>query len=187
VTLTDQRVYDSAVAMAVRSGFSLAKSRLLVAGVLGVLLVACGKGDKPPPPSTGGLLAQESGPSHNPPHGNMGGMGGGMSGGMSGGMMGGGGGAGTSEADRIFLGQCVMCHGRDGTGNGPAAAGLPVKPRNYTDPKWQASVTDDEIKKTIVMGGAAVGKNANMPAFTQLKDQPEVLDGLVKIIRGFKR
>ena len=153
--------------------------RLFVAGVLGVLLVACGKGDKPPPPSSGGLLAQESGPSHDPPHGNMGG-------GMGGGMMGGGAG-GPSEAQRIFFGQCVMCHGRNGMGDGPAAANLPVKPRNYTDAKWQASVTDDEIKKTIVMGGAAVGKNANMPAFTQLKDQPEVLDGLVKIIRGFKR
>jgi hypothetical protein len=78
-----------------------------------------------------------------------------------------------------------MCHGADGTGNGPAAASLNPRPRNYTDAAWQASITDDQIKETILKGGQAVGKSPMMPGQPQLADQPQVLDGLVKIIRGF--
>lgn len=72
-------------------------------------------------------------------------------------------------------------------GNGPGAENLNPKPRNYTDAKWQASVTDDDLRKTILMGGQAVGKSPMMPGNPQLKDQPEVLDGLVQIIRNFGR
>jgi len=35
------------------------------------------------------------------------------------------------------------------------------------------------------MGGANLGKSPAMPSHTLLRDRPEVLDGLVKIIRGF--
>jgi hypothetical protein len=71
------------------------------------------------------------------------------------------------------------------SGRRPAVAGLNPKPRNYTDPAWQASVTDDQIKEIILKGGAGMGKSPLMPAQPQLGDKPEVLDGLVKIIRGF--
>ena len=64
---------------------------------------------------------------------------------------------------------------------------LTPKPRNYTDKTWQASVTDDQIRKTIVMGGAAVGKSPVMPAQPQLKEKPEVVAALVQIIRTFGR
>ena len=70
-------------------------------------------------------------------------------------------------------------------GDGPMAAQLNPTPRNYTDPNWQASVTDEEIRKIIVEGGAGVGKSINMPPNPTLKDDPALLDGLVKIIRGF--
>ena len=87
----------------------------------------------------------------------------------------------------MFATVCATCHGADGTGNGPAAASLPTRPRDYTDPAWQASVTDDDLKKTILQGGQAVGKSPLMPGNPQLADQPAVLEGLVKIIRGFKK
>jgi hypothetical protein len=80
-----------------------------------------------------------------------------------------------------------MCHGREGRGDGVAAGALVVKPRNYSDPKWQASVTDDEIKKIIVLGGKALGKDDGMKPNPDLADQPAVLDGLVQIIRGFAK
>lgn len=82
--------------------------------------------------------------------------------------------------------ECVVCHGEDGKGDGPGAAALNPKPRNYTDPKWQDSITDDQIAKTIVQGGAAVGKSPAMPPHPELKKKPEVVAELVKIIRGFK-
>ena len=79
---------------------------------------------------------------------------------------------------------CALCHGALGKGDGVNAQGFPTKPRNYTDAKWQASVTDDDIKKIIVKGGKAVGKSDTMPGQPQLEGDPE-LDSLVKIIRGF--
>src|SRR6185503_18259249 len=107
----------------------------------------------------------------------------------------GGGGSGTttaaadpaSEAKALFRMKCVVCHGETGEGNGPGAAALNPKPQNYTDPAWQAKVTDDEIKKAILEGGAAVGKNPAMPPNPDLKNKPQVIDELAKIVRSFKK
>ena len=94
--------------------------------------------------------------------------------------------SGKEQARQMFNTVCVTCHGANGKGDGPAAAGLgSAHPRDYTDPAWQASVTDDEIRKAILEGGAAVGKSPMMPPNPQLKDKPEVLDGLVQIVRDF--
>jgi mono/diheme cytochrome c family protein len=138
-----------------------------------VIAAACGKNNEPPPPSSGSPNAQpESGPAH--------------------GMHASGGAGGTTaprdpvaKAHEMFATVCAMCHGANGAGDGPAAANLNPKPRNYTDAAWQASVTDDQIRQTILQGGQAVGKSPMMPGQPQLKDEPEVLDALVKIIRGF--
>ena len=148
--------------------------------VLVVLLAfaACGKNNEPPPPSSGSPNAQpESGPSKprtggaatatETPSASADGI--------------------PAEAKSIYASKCAMCHGADGTGNGQAAAMLDPKPRNYTDAAWQASVTDDELKKTILKGGQAVGKSASMPGNPDLEGKPEIVDGLVKIIRGFKK
>jgi mono/diheme cytochrome c family protein len=93
--------------------------------------------------------------------------------------------AAAQEARQLFNTVCATCHGADGRGDGPGAAALNPKPRNYTDKAWQASVTDDHIKSTVLMGGAAVGKSPAMPAQPQLRDKPLVLDELVKIVRSF--
>jgi hypothetical protein len=89
------------------------------------------------------------------------------------------------DPKEVFKTRCVMCHGESGHGDGAAAAALTPKPRNYTDAAWQKSVTDDDIKKVIAQGGAAVGKSPLMPAQPDLAQNQAVLDGLVKIIRGF--
>jgi mono/diheme cytochrome c family protein len=98
---------------------------------------------------------------------------------------GGGGGAGTAEAKTIFATRCSTCHGVDGKGNGPASITLNPKPRNYTDAGWQNSVTDDHIREIIVKGGAAVGKSPLMPPNPDLENKPEVVTGLVAIVRSF--
>lgn len=126
-----------------------------------VLVAACGKNTEPPPPTTGTPNPRpESGPNRSA--------------------------AGKpSQAELMFGTVCATCHGADGSGNGPAAAALTIKPRNYTDPAWQASVTDEQIKEIILKGGAGVGKSPSMPPTPHLESQPEVLDGLVQMIRGF--
>jgi cytochrome c553 len=89
------------------------------------------------------------------------------------------------EAHTTFSQICAACHGQDGKGDGPGAAQLTPKPRNYTDKAWQASVTDAQITNTILMGGAAVGKSPSMPAQPQLKDKPQVVAELVRIVRSY--
>jgi len=133
-------------------------------------LAACGKNNEPPPPSSGSPNAQpESGPSKPRSGGAP------SADGIN------------AEAKELFAGKCAMCHGASGAGDGQAASMLNPKPRDYTDAAWQASVTDDELKKTILKGGQAVGKSASMPGNPDLEGKPEVVDGLVKIIRGFKK
>ncbi len=91
------------------------------------------------------------------------------------------------EARNLFKTRCVVCHGEEGKGDGPGAAALNPKPRDYTDAAWQASVTDDQIHKTIVFGGAAVGKSPNMPGNPELESKTAVVDELVKRVRSFKK
>lgn len=140
--------------------------RFLCVAVL-AWVTACGKGDKPPAPTSGSPNAPtESGPRGTAPSAPAGGD-------------------AAAEAHKLFTTVCAACHGATGGGDGPAAASLDPKPRNYSDAAWQASVTDDDIKKIILEGGQAVGKSAMMPAQAQLRDKPAVVDELVKIIRGF--
>ena len=89
------------------------------------------------------------------------------------------------DAHDMFKTRCAPCHGEHGKGDGPGAAALNPKPRNYTDVAWQGKVKDEDIKKTILYGGAAVGKSPQMPANPDLEGKPE-LDGLVKVVRDFK-
>lgn len=92
----------------------------------------------------------------------------------------------STQARKVFKSKCVVCHGDHGAGDGPGAAALNPKPRAFGDATWQSAATDDQIKKAIIQGGAAVGKSPGMPANPDLRSKPEVVDGLVKIIRGFK-
>ncbi|MCB9871512.1 MAG: cytochrome c [Planctomycetes bacterium] len=92
-----------------------------------------------------------------------------------------------AEAQQQFKTLCFACHGEFGRGDGPGAAALDPKPRNFADPKWQASVTDEHIKSVILRGGAAVGKSPLMPAQPQLKSQPDLLAAIVGYVRSLKQ
>jgi mono/diheme cytochrome c family protein len=90
-----------------------------------------------------------------------------------------------SEARKMFTTKCANCHGFSGAVNGISSDSLHPRPHKYTDPTWQASVTDDQIKEMILRGGVNMGKSPAMPSYPTLKKHPELLDGLVKLIRSF--
>ena len=135
------------------------KHRIVLVGILLPLVAACG-GD---PKSSGAAprKAATAAPAANP--------------------------AAMKQAQQMFDSLCFTCHGLTGHGDGPGAAALDPKPRSFIDEAWQDSVTDEQLKKTIVFGGAAVGKSPMMPAQPQLKGQEAVLDGLVAIVRAFRK
>lgn len=80
------------------------------------------------------------------------------------------------QAEQTFASVCSRCHGVDGKG-GISAPGANA-PRNFTDPDFQASRSDAQIKDAIRHGKGA------MPAFGNLYPDPD-LDALVAKIRSF--
>ena len=93
--------------------------------------------------------------------------------------------AAQTEAREIYASTCSSCHGPAGAGDGLGAAGLPVKPASFADAKWQSGLSDAEIERAIVGGGAAVGKSPLMPASPNLSSKPAVVAALRGMIRGF--
>ncbi len=89
------------------------------------------------------------------------------------------------EARKLFDSTCSACHGKSGAGDGPGAAAMEPKPRNFADTEWQDGITDEELTKVILGGGAAVGKSPLMPSNPGLKNKPNVVLELIKKIRKF--
>lgn len=73
----------------------------------------------------------------------------------------------------LFKQKCSMCHGPDGKG---FAA---IKTPDFTDPKVQASLTDEQIVETIKNGK----KGTPMPPFKD-KLKEEEIQALLKHIRS---
>lgn len=82
------------------------------------------------------------------------------------------GGGDAAKGKEIYAKFCASCHGATGKGDGPAAAALNPKPRNFADKKIMNALTDDYLFKVIQGGGAAVGKSPMMPPWGgTLKEQ----------------
>lgn len=82
---------------------------------------------------------------------------------------------------------CARCHGLDGKGE-PALdgqGGMAPRP-DFTDPAWQARTSDEQIRRIVLEGGAALGRSRDMPAWRGFFDEDE-LDDLVRKIRAFGR
>ena len=64
-----------------------------------------------------------------------------------------------------FQAQCVACHGAEGQGNGPAAAGLNPKPRNFTSAdNWKNGRKPSQIFGTLTKGLNAMPSFASLPS-----------------------
>ena len=65
-----------------------------------------------------------------------------------------------SDGAALYVKRCKMCHGADGKGF------KALKSQDLTDPKWQASLKDQDLVATVKNG-----KGKTMPAFAgKLKD-----------------
>lgn len=90
-----------------------------------------------------------------------------------------------TEAEKLYADRCVPCHGAQGVGDGPAAAGLNPRPRNLRDKGWQSSVSNEHIEKIVQFGGGAVGKSPAMPPNPDLAGKPAVVAALRDLVRSF--
>ena len=57
----------------------------------------------------------------------------------------------------LYRGHCATCHGFDGAGNGPKAAGLPKPPTNFRDPTVMSAISDNRLEQAILAGKPGSG------------------------------
>jgi mono/diheme cytochrome c family protein len=90
------------------------------------------------------------------------------------------------KGKQVYSQYCATCHGPSGKGDGPAAAALNPKPRDFTDKSLMGSLTDEHLFKVIQRGGAAVGKSSMMPPWgSALKDND--IRNVIAFIREFSQ
>jgi mono/diheme cytochrome c family protein len=92
--------------------------------------------------------------------------------------------AGQTRVRENYQSYCAKCHGEQGKGDGPGAAMLNPKPRDYTDCKVMQNKKDEELIKVITDGGEAAGMSADMQPWGGTLSADEIRD-LVKFVRGF--
>ena len=81
-----------------------------------------------------------------------------------------------AKGQEVFTTFCVVCHGETGQGDGPTAASLDPKPRNFTDPEIMHSLEDSHLLEVIANGGASVGKSPLMPAWKGPLNKTQIAD-----------
>lgn len=78
------------------------------------------------------------------------------------------------DAQKNFKTYCSTCHGAEGHGDGPAAAGLNPKPADFGDCERFAKVSDHQLFEAIEEGGPSVGLSASMPPWRAAFSDDEV-------------
>ena len=53
---------------------------------------------------------------------------------------------------QVFIDRCAPCHGDHGAGDGPAAAAMTPKPRNFQDPDFWRGRTVVQLKLVVKQG-----------------------------------
>jgi mono/diheme cytochrome c family protein len=132
------------------------KRNLLTLGAI-VFLAACGGGEsKTPATTTAATTATDSAAAAAPV-------------------------ADLAKGKTLFDGTCAACHGPLGKGDGPGAASLNPKPRDFSNKEYMVKLTDTEIRNTIKYGGAIKGM-PQMPSHPQFNDTD--LAALVAYVRS---
>jgi mono/diheme cytochrome c family protein len=74
-----------------------------------------------------------------------------------------------AEGRQVFEEKCSSCHGPTGLGDGPALAGLTVRPSDWTDPSSLMELSQQDLMAII-----AGGKGAPMPGFAEKLDESQM-------------
>ena len=63
---------------------------------------------------------------------------------------------------------------------------LNPRPRDWTDPDWQESVSDEDLRILLRDGGVALGLSPLMGP-NEHRDRPGVIDALVEMVRNYEK
>lgn len=93
--------------------------------------------------------------------------------------------ADVAEGQKIFAGQCALCHGEKGDGDAAAGKALNPPASDLTDPKLQEVMKDDYMFWHIMEGGAALGHTGMTPFKDSLKE--DQIWQVISYIRTLKK
>jgi len=89
-----------------------------------------------------------------------------------------------APVEDIYARRCATCHGAEGAGNGPAAARLGVRPRDFRSVQWHDLRSDEDIARAIVEGGAAAGPSGLMPPHPDLAPRASEMTAWIRSMKG---
>ena len=85
-----------------------------------------------------------------------------------------------AKGQKVFMANCMACHGVDADGKGPAAAAITPPPADFTNPDFWKERTPDSVKSTIRSGKPGT----SMMPFARLTDAD--LDDIVAFLETKK-
>jgi cytochrome c553 len=88
-----------------------------------------------------------------------------------------------AEVAENWTKHCMKCHGKDGKGS--TKMGRQSGAKDYTDPKVQAEMKDDDALKSVRAGIKDNGKEKMKPYGGELSD--DEIRALIAYIRTFKK
>ncbi len=89
-----------------------------------------------------------------------------------------------ADAKENYEKNCTKCHGEDGKGKTKMGEKLGIK--DYSDPKVQGDLKDDDMAKAIKEGVKDADGKTKMKAFGETLSDAEIKD-LVAYVRGLKK
>ena len=89
--------------------------------------------------------------------------------------------ADANDGKAVYEIRCAPCHGSTGTGDGPAAAALEPKPRNFRDPSFWRARTRTSLRLTVEQGRPGT----MMSPFKGVLTDAEI-DGVVRYVESFR-
>lgn len=87
----------------------------------------------------------------------------------------------SEDAQKLYKGRCVSCHGDDGKGKKDFSPKSP----DFTDAAWQKTKTDEQLA-TSITDGIGSGTKGSMPRWKGLL-KPEEIQALVAHVRTYAK
>lgn len=90
----------------------------------------------------------------------------------------------------VYQASCWVCHGREGNGQGPAAATLREEqkhPRDFTDPEFVIEGREEEIEQVIALGPAAAFHGSPFMPEWASRLSPQQIRDVVEYLKTFQK
>ncbi len=82
----------------------------------------------------------------------------------------------------LYRGHCAACHGIDGAGNGPKAAGLTPAPTNFTNAAVMHTLPDSQLERAILVGKPGTAMKGYGTVLS-----PQEVAAVIKYVRSLGR